>query len=226
MTHEFNNISSDFVHGTSLSLGLFNLIEEKVKVGNNVKIRNYVELRRGVIIGDNCYIDSRVSMSGGTNYIMIGKNVSIEKGAIIGAQPTAFYGEELREPQAGVTISDYAWIGSNSVVMLGLERDTFIGKNVKIGALCNIGHDVIIEDGTLIINGTKILGFAQIGKKTIINLGVRIRERVKIGNGSIIGMGSNVVSDIPDNVVAYGNPCRIISKREHPLKHYARMYLR
>ena len=33
---------------------------------------------------------------------------------------------------------------------------------------------------------------------------------VNIGNGSIIGAGSVVTKDIPDNVIAVGNPCRVL----------------
>ena len=36
----------------------------------------------------------------------------------------------------------------------------------------------------------------------------------KIGKNSIIGAGSVVTKDIPDNVIAYGNPCKIIRKNE------------
>jgi len=41
-------------------------------------------------------------------------------------------------------------------------------------------------------------------------MGCNIINEVKIGNNSIIGAGSVVTKDIPDNVVAYGNPCKII----------------
>lgn len=329
-----NRVASDFKHGLNFSIGFLNLIKEKVRVGDNVKIESYVELRSGTIVGDDCKIDSGVSSSGdnrvgnrvtiryksilargviieddifispklmtenlnhrgeeiggahigtgewdrktpfrvfiGTGVtlasgieicsgtiigshanvrksiiepgvyvgnparllvprnpkIKIGKNVRIEPGAIIGGQPTAFEGDEIREPLEGIRICDHAWIGPGAVIMLGLTRDTYIGERAKIGALCNIAHDVRIEKGALIINGTQIAGYAEIGKLTIVGLGSRIRERVKIGRGSIIGMGSNVLTDIPDNVVAWGNPCRMIRKREHTLKHYARMFLR
>ena len=35
---------------------------------------------------------------------------------------------------------------------------------------------------------------------------------VKIGKGSVIGAGSVVTKDIPENVVAVGNPCRVLRK--------------
>lgn len=51
MNEELNKVAYDFVHGTNFSMGIFNLIEEKVRAGNDVEIRNYVELRKGTIIG-------------------------------------------------------------------------------------------------------------------------------------------------------------------------------
>jgi acetyltransferase-like isoleucine patch superfamily enzyme len=45
-------------------------------------------------------------------------------------------------------------------------------------------------------------------------MGVNIINGVKIGNNTVIGAGSVVTKDIPDNVVAYGNPCRVIRPNE------------
>ena len=42
--------------------------------------------------------------------------------------------------------------------------------------------------------------------------GVIILPGVKIGKGSVIGAGSVVVKDIPENCVAVGNPCKVIRK--------------
>ena len=166
-------------------------------------------------------------MTPNNSKIKKGRNVVVEEGAVIGAQPFTFDQKgNIVVPEYGVVIGDDFWIGTNSVVMLGLEGDTTIGNNVKIAQLCNIGHDSVLEDGVMISAGTEIGGHAMIGKATYVGMGATIRNRVKIGSGSIIGMGSNVVCDIPDNVVAYGNPCKPIKKREHPLKHHARMILR
>jgi acetyltransferase-like isoleucine patch superfamily enzyme len=41
-------------------------------------------------------------------------------------------------------------------------------------------------------------------------MGTNILNQVKIGKNTIIGAGSVVTKDIPDNVVAYGSPCKII----------------
>jgi acetyltransferase-like isoleucine patch superfamily enzyme len=41
-------------------------------------------------------------------------------------------------------------------------------------------------------------------------MGTNILNQVKIGKNTIIGSGSVVTKDIPDNVVAYGSPCKVI----------------
>jgi acetyltransferase-like isoleucine patch superfamily enzyme len=42
-----------------------------------------------------------------------------------------------------------------------------------------------------------------------------VKEGVKIGSNSIIGMGSVVYNDVPDNVIALGNPARVVRKNTH-----------
>jgi maltose O-acetyltransferase len=52
------------------------------------------------------------------------------------------------------------------------------------------------------------------GTGTTIGVGANIINGVKIGNNTVIGAGSVVTKDIPDNVVAYGNPCGVIRPNE------------
>ena len=49
-----------------------------------------------------------------------------------------------------------------------------------------------------------------IGKNAWIGAGVIILPGIHIGKNAVIGAGSIVTKDIPDNVVAVGNPCRVI----------------
>ncbi len=49
-----------------------------------------------------------------------------------------------------------------------------------------------------------------IGENVWIGAGVIIMPGIHIGNNSVIGAGSVVTRDIPENVVAVGNPCRVL----------------
>jgi acetyltransferase-like isoleucine patch superfamily enzyme len=41
-------------------------------------------------------------------------------------------------------------------------------------------------------------------------MGTQIKERTRVGKSVIVGMGSVVFSDIPNEIIALGNPCRPI----------------
>ena len=53
-------------------------------------------------------------------------------------------------------------------------------------------------------------GDVHIGENAWIGAGVVIVPGVTIGRNTVIGAGSVVTKDIPDNVVAVGNPCRVL----------------
>ncbi len=61
----------------------------------------------------------------------------------------------------------------------------------------------------------------HIGKNCWLGAGVLVMPGVTIGDNTVIGAGSVVTKDIPSNVVAYGNPCRVIREiGEHDKIYY------
>ncbi len=91
--------------------------------------------------------------------------------------------------------------------------DVFIGVNVSlvtpIHPLLNEERKVKFkEDGTPYDD--EYGGMIEIGSGTWIASNVIVGPNVKIGKNCVIGMGSVVTKDIPDNYLAYGNPCKPI----------------
>ena len=62
--------------------------------------------------------------------------------------------------------------------------------------------------------GAMVGGEVGVGSYSMIGIGAVVSNRVKIGKESVIGGNSFVNKDIPENVVAYGSPARIIRKSE------------
>lgn len=102
----------------------------------------------------------------------------------------------------GVVIAPHSSIQSNSS----------IGLNVFINTMSIIAHDVNIGAHTVISSMVNLGGSVKIGKSSYIGMGAQIKEGIKIGSNSIIGMGSIVYNDIPNNVIALGNPARVAKK--------------
>lgn len=102
-------------------------------------------------------------------------------------------------------------INSGSFISCGVE----IGDNVYIQPMANIGHDSRISSHCVISVFASIAGSCLIGECTYIAMSVPVKENTLIGCNTIIGMGSIVLRDIPDNVIALGNPARAMLTNEH-----------
>jgi sugar O-acyltransferase (sialic acid O-acetyltransferase NeuD family) len=114
---------------------------------------------------------------------------------------------------SGLDISKTSFIGIGALVnsKVSIAAHTTIGDFVSINRHVSIGHHTTIGDYCSINPGTNIAGNVTIGEGTTIGMGTNILHKVKVGKNTIIGAGSLVTKDIPDNVIAYGSPCKVIS---------------
>ena len=113
-------------------------------------------------------------------------------------------------------ISEYASIEKGTVVMQGaiIQTSVKIGKHCIINTGVSVDHDCLIQDYAHIAPGCSLCGNVIIGEGSLIGAGTVVIPNVRIGKWSVIGAGSVVTKDIPDNVVAYGSPCKIV-KQNH-----------
>ena len=95
---------------------------------------------------------------------------------------------------------------------LTLVDDThiYIGDRTKLGpnvVIATAGHPIVPE---LRMQGLQFNMPVHIGKNCWLGSGVLVMPGVTIGDNSVIGAGSVVTRDIPANVVAVGNPCKVL----------------
>lgn len=103
-------------------------------------------------------------------------------------------------------------IGVGSFVAGGalIANGTSVGKGCIINTASSVDHDCVIKDFAHVGPGVSVGGGTEIGHGSWIGIGACLRDHIKIGDNSVIGMGSVVTKDIPDSVVAYGNPCKVM----------------
>ena len=92
---------------------------------------------------------------------------------------------------------------------------TMLGPNVVIATA---GHPILPELRPLAYQYNMPV---HIGKNCWLGAGVIVLPGVTIGDNSVIGAGSVVTKDIPANVVAVGNPCKVLREiNEHDKEYY------
>ncbi len=104
------------------------------------------------------------------------------------------------------SIEDGAFIGKGAIV----NTNTTLGSCCIINTGAVIEHDCQIGAFSHISPGAVLCGEVIIGSDCHIGVGSVIKQQVVIGNNALIGAGSVVLKDLPERIVAYGNPCRVI----------------
>lgn len=117
---------------------------------------------------------------------------------------------DLRGEAALIKIGDGVILNNNTTL-------TADGASIQIGknTISGVNLSIMTSDGHTLSPGMRMNGqyprlSVLVGENVFIGDNVMILKGVKIGKNSVIGAGSLVSSDIPDNVLAAGNPCRVI----------------
>jgi len=113
-------------------------------------------------------------------------------------------------PRAYVAMD--ASVGRGTVILAGavVNSAARIGENVIINTSASVDHECLIEDGAHIGPGVHLGGRVSVGRGTWIGIGATVIDRASMGAEAVIGAGAVVVNNIPDGVLAYGIPARVV----------------
>jgi UDP-N-acetylbacillosamine N-acetyltransferase len=116
----------------------------------------------------------------------------------------------LFHPQA--IIASDVQLGPGALVAAGavINPGVIIGKNVIVNTSASIDHDCTIADGVHIGPGARLAGHVKVGHCAWIGIGATIIDKVTIGQRTLVGAGSVVIRNIPDDLVVAGVPARPI----------------
>jgi len=108
-------------------------------------------------------------------------------------------------------VSEFAVIGDGCIVapFCSIQARARIGSNVAINTAAIVGHDVVVERDCGLSSMINLGGATTIRAASYIGMGAMIKEGLTIGHSTIVGMGSVVYTDIPNEVICVGNPARV-----------------
>jgi len=201
-------ISSEATLGSNVTVGAYAVIEDGVDVGNNSVIGAHCYLGTNVELGNDCRLGAHVTLS----YCLVGDNTSIYTGAKIGQDGFGFAPDaegHVKIPQLGrVIIGSSVEIGANTTIDRGAGPDTIIGSGTWIDNLVQIGHNVKVGRGCIIVSQTGISGSTTLEDYVVIGGQVGMAGHLTIGAGAQVTAKSGVMSDIPAGEIYAGYPAR------------------
>ena len=114
-----------------------------------------------------------------------------------------------------VIIGNNVKLGVGIVAMAGciFNPKSQIGNFTFFATGAQVEHDCQIGDFSSISAGSITGGYVKLGKFSAITLGVTVIDRLEIGKNTVVGSGSLVTKSLPDNVLAYGSPAKVMRNR-------------
>lgn len=190
------------------------IVSRKAEIGTNVKVGPFAVIEDDVIIGNDCFIDSSVSIKSG---VRLGNNIKIFHGAAIGGPPQDLkYAGEKTE----------LFVGDNTVIreFVTLNRGTVahgkteIGQNCLFMAYAHAAHDCIIGENVILANAVQMGGHVEIGDWAIIGGATVIHQFCKVGEHCMIGGGFRITRDVMPYCTVAGFPVKYMGVNSIGLK--------
>lgn len=192
--------------GKGCAIGPGAVIGAKAEIGAGCEIGPNVVIGPGVVIGADCRIGANASLS----HCLIGSHVRIYPGVRIGQDGFGFAIDpagHVKVPQLGrVIIGDSVEIGANSCIDRGAGPDTVIGSGTWIDNLVQIGHNVKIGRGCVLVAQSGVAGSSVLEDYAVVAAQGGVAGHLRIGRGARIGAQAGVMRDVPAGQDVMGSP--------------------
>jgi UDP-3-O-[3-hydroxymyristoyl] glucosamine N-acyltransferase len=196
------------VIGEGAHIGAYAVIGPGVQLGPHATLLPHVVLYPGVRTGNHFFAHAHAVVR---ENCVLGDHVTLENGAIIGADGFGFAKNEAGQwekiPQSGpVRIGDRVDVQANACIDRATVGATEIGNGTKVDNLVQVGHGSRVGENTLLCAQTGLAGSSVIGNNAILAGQVGVAGHCSIGDGAILTAQSGVSHDIPAGQMISGSP--------------------
>ena len=177
-------------------------IHPNANIGNNVIVEPFAVIHEEVTIGDGSHIMSHAVIMNGS---VLGKNVSIYPGAVIGAIPQdlKFVGEKtIAQVGDNTTVRECVTINRGTVE----KYKTVVGANCLLMAYSHIAHDCILGNNVILGNSVQLAGHVIIDDYAILSGMAGAHQFAHIGAHTYIAGHTVVRKDVPPFIKAAREP--------------------
>ena len=194
--------------GQGAHVGAFVVVGPHVRIGSQATLLPHVVLYPGVQVGDHFFAHAHAVVR---ENCILGDHVTLENGAIVGADGFGFAKNELghweKIPQSGpVRIGTRVDVQANACIDRATVGMTEIGDGSKVDNLVQIGHGSKVGQNTLVCAQTGLAGSSVIGNNVILAGQTGIANHCAVGDGVILTAQSAVSHDVPAGKVISGSP--------------------
>ena len=199
------------------------VVSSECEIGSGAVIASCAVVTKGTTVGRDSFIGPGATVA----YAHIGDRVIIHPGVRIGQDGFGFaMGLPTHEkiPQLGrVIVQDDVEVGANTTIDRGAGPDTIIGAGTKIDNLVQIGHNVVVGQGCIIVAQCGLAGSGEFGDYVALGARVGTIGHIKIGDGVQIAARSSVIHDIPAGQRWGGTPAKPVREWQRELIALQRM---
>ncbi len=177
------------------------LIAESAVIAEDVTIGAFCIIEDNVTIGSGCKVYSHAIIK---KYTRMGKNNMVYHGAIIGGLPQDI---SFNEDTISYTVigDDNTFRESFTVHRATIENsETLIGNNNYFMANSHVGHDCIVRDNNIVVNGSALGGHSVLEGNCLISGLCAIHQFCKVGRFAVMSGGAVTSVDIPPFMITIG----------------------
>ncbi len=182
------------------------VVRANAKIGDGCWIESCAVIGEGVELGAKCRIGANTTIS----HTVIGTATRLYPGVRVGQDGFGFAIDpagHVKVPQLGrVIIGDHVEIGANTCIDRGAGPDTVIESGVWIDNLVQIGHNVKIGRGCVLVAQCGVAGSSVMEDYSVLAAQAGVAGHLKIGKGARIGAKAGVMKDVPPGEEQLGAP--------------------